>query len=373
MATLEATLLNAANWINQDRDTYVNIQSAGSSSSILHNTSLVYLGQQDISAVWNEFWISRIGLHFDLSELPTGAYITAATLKLDGVGDFSTDNFDITIVEGSFANPPVNADYNNGLNTSFGLINSSAYAAGWNSITVNATGLVYLNNAILAGEVLFFLKSGEDIAISEPTTNEYIAYEGYSGNNPPVLELTYSVFGSDVYPTVVTFPDQGRIDLLTYSVIKGYLEGIDADIVVTTDGDGNIDLVVTAWLTWDGTSEKIAYDDTNSRVTFTTLESTSAITLTGDLVTVDPTITTTGAAVDSTVAVDAQLSDTAYASIKSKITDDELVFSGVSAPAPADDEGDIYMDSTTGDLMLKTRDDGQAGIKTDTLADFSGM
>lgn len=373
MATLSAPLLDTVLWYHAARDTYINIQGASSSALIYHNAGFINVGQRNVSVYWDEFWVFRAGLRFDLSGLPDGAYITGATLKLDGYSDSSAEDFDIVIVGGIFGDPPINDDYDKGLNMDFGSINSSAYAAGWNNITVNATGLIYLNSAILSDQVILFLKSAEDIAISEPTTNEYVAYEGYAGSNAPQLELTYSVTGEEIYPTIPVFPEAGKIDLPMYYVISYYSTSLDSDITLITDGVGNIDLAIDKWITWDGTSEKIAYDNINSRVTLTTLESTSVITLTGDFVTADLTITTTGAAVDSTVAGDAQLSDTAYASIKSKITDDEIVFSAMSAPAPADDEGDIYMDSTTGDLMLKTRDDGQAGVKTDTLADFSAM
>ncbi|GAG15824.1 unnamed protein product, partial [marine sediment metagenome] len=153
MATLSATLLDTVTWYNSARDTYANIQGAVASSNLYHNDTFIMVGQRFVSPYWDEFWVLRSGLRFDLSPLPDGTYITAATLKLDGFGDSSTDNFDITIVGGVFGDPPVHADYNDGLAVSFGSINSSTYAAGWNNITVNAAGLVYLNDAISTGEV----------------------------------------------------------------------------------------------------------------------------------------------------------------------------------------------------------------------------
>jgi len=188
-----------------------------------------------------------------------------------------------------------------------------------------------------------------------------------------VLELTYSDWPNEIYPAVPSFPVTGKIDLETYSTIKNYLEGLDYDLSLVADGDGNLDLTVANYIWWTGTSEQVAYDNATSHVTLTTLEATSGLTLDCDLVTADPSITTTATAVNSTVANDVAISNTGYASIKAKVTDNELVYDAVSAPAPADDEADIYMDSTSGDLTIKTRDDGQAGVKTDILGDFSAM
>ncbi len=373
MATLSVTLLDTVFWFNEARDTYTSVQGASTSISIFHNTITIDVGQRNVTPLWDEFWVFRSGLRFDLSELPGGAYITAATLKLDGDADVSGDDFDITITEGVFDDPPINDDYDNGLDVSFGSINSSAYVGGWNNITVNAAGLTYLNGAIQAGEVRLFLKSGEDIAVSEPATTEYVVYEGFAEANAPQLELTYSITGEGLYPEPISFPVAGKVDLPTYSSINSYMTALDADISLMTDGSGNIDLAIANWITWDGTSEKIAYDDGNSHVTITTLASTSIVALVGDLATVDLTIDTTGSAVNATVGNNVTMSDAVYAGIQSVTVDNEITFSAQALAAAENGQGRLDMDSTEGDLVWAVRDDGQAGAKSDILADFSAM
>lgn len=376
MATFEATLTTSVHFnAGEYNQSYVDVQAAEASSSFAHNSTTLYVGQNytDYGTPGYRMTIYRGALRFDLSDLSINAIVTAAVLKLYGVGDTSTDDFDVTVVGGNLSSSPSAADYSKAESVSYGEKNTSTCStAAWNSITINAAGMTALNEALQERQIELYVRSSEDIAASEPTTAEWYTFRAYDSASSPVLELTYYIFGEDEYPTIPTFPDQGRIDLATYGVIRDYLTGIDADLEVIT-AVGNINLTVDNWITWTGTSEKIAYDDANSRVTFTTLEAASGVTLGGDLVTADLTVTTTGGAVDCTVANDALLSDTAYASIQSGVTDDESVFSAVSAPTPADDEGDIYIDTATGDLMLKTRDDGQTGTKTATLVDYSGI
>ena len=142
---------------------------------------------------------------------------------------------------------------------------------------------------------------------------------------------------------------------------------------MVADDDGNVDLAVANYIWWTGTSEILGYDNGTSHVTMTTLESTSGLTLDCDLVTVDLTVTADVTAVDTTVANDVLTSNAGYVSIKAQVADNEIAFDAVPSDSPADDEADIYLEIATGDLLLKTRDDGQAGIKTDKLGDFSAM
>lgn len=374
MATVSLTLDDTVIWSNSGPQggAYADVQSATASGYMAHNSENITIGQS-LSGFPN-YLVYRSAVRFDISTISQDAVITAATLKLYGFDDDSTDDFDITVVDGSFQTAPLYTDYSKGETTSFGAINSSACSVGaYNDITINADGLAALNTALSTGIIELYLRNNFDIAATAPTTLERYQFRGYDHASQPQLDITYFILGEDVYPTAVSFPLAGSIDLATYSTIKNYLEGIDADLALTTDGDGNVDLAVANYIWWTGTSEILGYDNSTSHVTVTTLEATSGLTLDCDLVTADPTITTTGTAVDSTVATDALLSNTAHASIKAKITDNEIAFDAISAPSPADDEADIYMDSTSGDLVIKTRDDGQAGVKTDLLGDFSGM
>lgn len=337
------------------------------------NETTLLCGQllQVASPQWN---VIRTGITFDLTSLPLNAEITGATLKLYGHADASTDDFLLTLCEVNLSDPQAYTDYAKFETTDFGNLTTVGISiGGLNSIIFNAAGLLHLNTAVQNNSIDIGIRSSKDISDTAPTQFEFVSFKGQNHTNRPVLDITYSDWPNEIYPTVVAFPVTGKIDLATYSIIGNQLTGLDVDLSALADGDGNLDLAVANWITWTATSEKIAYDNGTSHVTVTTLESTSAITIAADLTTADPSITTTATAVDATVTNDAQLSNTAYASIQSKVTDNEVAFSGGSAPSPADDEGDIYMDSTSGDFVIKTRDDGQAGTKTAILGDFSAM
>jgi len=99
------------------------------------------------------------------------------------------------------------------------------------------------------------------------------------------------------------------------------------------------------------------------------------VTVAGDLVSDDVTgedIT----AVDGAIANDLIITYTFTPyndAIKGVAVDNEIVFTGGGIQTPSDNDGMFYMESASGDFFVKTRDEGQAGIKTLILGDFSGM
>jgi len=351
--------------------TYLTAQEAASGG--LWFTQAGWTGQNLHSN--GNYEVYRTILQFDFAGIPPSANITGATLKLFGTDSDPDIDFIFYIVEALLSDPVAYTDYANLQATDFGQFNTTGWNnTGFNIITFNAAGLVYLNAALQTNKVDIGIRSEEDINQSPVATanTEYVKYTGTFSGNAPVLTITYTLW-PDAYPNTVAAPLAGKIDLATYGVINEYMTKFDLEISNVLDADGNIDLAVANWITWTGTSEKIAYDNGTSNVTFTTLETTSVITLDGDLSSVDITGTMNASAVDCTVGGDLGLGAGAYSGIKSKVTDNEVVFSGISAPSPDDDEADIYMDSTSGDFIIKTRDDGQAGVKTDILGDFSAM
>ena len=363
--------LGATAWTN-----YLDARNSDVASSVELDGASLSCGQAKVGGAWTVF---RGGMVFDLSGLPSNANITGVTLKIYGSADLSDTDFVITPGAVVLSSPPVFSDFavakwESSYGT-MGSFNTSGFATvAYNDIALDASGLSYINASLQSGEVKLGLRSSKDYSTSAPTQNEYVTLGGQTeaGDNLPVLEVTFSNWPNEQYPEVLTFPVAGKIDLATLGQLSAYMTALDRDLSAISDPQGNISLAEDKWILWTSTSQKIAYDSGNDWVTFTTLNQVS-LTLDGDLATADLTMSNNAAAVDCTVANDAQLSDTAYATLKSKITDNEVVFSAIAAPTPADDEGDIYMDSTTGDLMLKTRDDGQAGTKTDTLIDFSGL
>ena len=353
---------------------YLAAQGADSAGYMSAAGEIIITGQRRSAAP--HWLVYRGAIRFGLSELPSSANITGAVLKLYGSSDASDDDFLITMVIPDISSPPIYSDYSNFGTASLGSLTTVGFVlAGINSITFNAAGLTYLNSMIQTGEVEIGLLSSKDISQTAPTQDEYVFVAGQGNSNRPVLELTYSDWPNEVYPAVPNFPDVGKVDLGMYGCISNYLTGLDTEISGMTDGDGNIDLAVANYITWDGTSEKIAYDNGNSRVTMTTLHSTSVVTVDGDLTTDDltiKTITGTGTAVNATVAGKAELSNLAYLTSGDSIVDNELVFSAIAAPVTSDLTANIYMDTATGDLMLAIRTI-VGGLKTDTWADFSAI
>ena len=321
----------------------------------------------------DRYYVFRSLMDFEIEGLPDEVIIISAKLRLYSYSDSSDTEFDITIVDGEFVTPHDNSDYDRFNSTSYGTLNTTAWTdAAWNEINFNAAGVAWLQ-AEANGLLSVGVRSSREMSSTEPTGNEHVLADHSLHSNVPELVITYSDFTAAIYPDPISFPTPGKLTLGVYGVIKDYLESLDIDISAIADGNGNIDLAVTKWIFWTGTGEKIAYDNTNSRVTVTTLESTSSITLVADLVTADLTITTTGAAVDSTVANDALLSDTAYASIKSKITDNEVVITGGSSPVQDDHTGALYLEDSSGDLRMRIKDADAGGTKNAILVDFSAI
>jgi len=375
MPTTEATLLQTGFFYHSDLD-YATAQSDVASQLLNVSSDTDDVGQFT-QVLTGLDYIYREAIWFDLIDIPAAASITACTLKVYGSGTDPDDDFIIYLVSGSQVGLPlVPVDYSKLGSADLGQLNTTGWDnAGWNTLTLNAAGLVDINAALQSGMYAIGLRSEEDVNATPPPTPgnlQRVRFDGFAGTNPPVLTITHSTW-PDIYPEVPQFPVTGKIDLPTYSVISSHMTGLDIDLDNVTDASGNIDLAVANWILWTGTGEKIAYDNATGHVTITSLETATPLTLAGDLTSVDLT-TGNVAAVDGTISNELVISTTqGIDAIYSKLADDEVVFSGVSAPSPGDDEGDIYMDSTSGDFIIKTRDDGQAGTKTAILGDFSAM
>jgi len=302
MGTFEQTAEQVSQLYVYGDVSYAAVQAA-SSGTPLSNYATVNIGQ--ILSVWGKYTIHRAGLRFDLADYPAESEITAATLKIYGTDDSSDTNFDITLTDAEVNSPPEAYEYGLFDTTDYGNFATAGFnAAGWNTITFNTAGIALLNAQVQTGQIQIGLRSSRDISATAPSGDEVVTVEGFDNTNQPTLTLTYSEWPNNQWPFDPIFPVQGKVDLATYSVIKSYMEDADVEIEAMTDGSGNIDLAVANWITWTGTSEKIAYDNANSRVTVTTLARDSIIALMGGLTTVDLTIDVTGAAVNATVGND---------------------------------------------------------------------
>jgi len=142
-------------------------------------------------AVW------RDGLYFDTSAL-SGYSVTDASLHLFWVENSSVTDFAVTITNGqpTYPHDPLElGDYNkaNYAVTDGGNVNTSTFsgATGWATITLNATGLTWIDTA---GDTKLFLRSSRDIAGTTPTGNEYVVFASYEygASYRPYLDVTYT-------------------------------------------------------------------------------------------------------------------------------------------------------------------------------------
>lgn len=374
MAAVEATLLYPTDLWNT-APSYASVQSSETSRFVSNSPFSCVTGQAETPT--GTYHVYRTSMWWDILDVPPEASISGCTLQIYGNLPDADDDFILTLVSGALFDPPTAYDYSNIGDTDFGQFNTSGWdTAGYNTITLNADGLVALNAAVKSGIWSLGLRSQEDInatAPPTPTNLQRVVYEvGGGTTNPPILTITYSTWPFE-YPAVPTFPVTGRMDIATYSVIASYLTRIDTVLSDYTSGDGNINIPVANLITWTSTSEELAYDNATSRVTVTSFESTSGLTVAGDLIHDDLTADTISA-VDATVTGDLTCNGIeGLNTVYNLFTDNEVVFSAGGEKSAQDDTCVFYMDLGDGDFIVKTRDDGQGGSKTSVLGDFSGM
>lgn len=167
------------------------------------------LGQTyDYYGPGDEFWqLQRDALFFDTSDIPADAVIVSAVLDFWCFGDYSDNEFDIVIVDGSgLSDPTVKADYGylRDQVISFGSVNTVGIQTDtWTSITLNALGLAAI---VKEGTTKFGLRSSRDIAAIDPKPDppadkyEYLDIDGEPVNPPRLVLVIQTV------PVVTTDP-----------------------------------------------------------------------------------------------------------------------------------------------------------------------
>ncbi len=161
-------------------------------------------GAQELGQIFippNVYRVFRLGAQFDCSALPATFVISDARIELYCHSDNSTQDFDVTIVNGDDLDfPPVAADYGELLDEiiSYGTWNTSLWPGipSYINIELNALGIA----EITAGIVQFGLRSSRDIGSDVPITLEY-GFFGLSTAIPIRLVITYTTF-----PLVQTLP-----------------------------------------------------------------------------------------------------------------------------------------------------------------------
>jgi hypothetical protein len=142
--------------------------------TVVSTTTTFKVGQYFSSP---NYKIERGFVYFDTSAIPDDATITSATLKLYGQTDSSATDFLITIQNGQPTyprDPLVETDYNKTYYSGNGgsLTTVGFSTTGYNNITLNATGLTWINKT---GTTKLCLRSDREIAGTTPTGLEYVA------------------------------------------------------------------------------------------------------------------------------------------------------------------------------------------------------
>jgi hypothetical protein len=146
---------------------------------------------------YNTYQVDRGYVYFDTSSIPDSVEIASATLYLYGQADNSTTDFNISINSGmpTYPTDPLAAtDFNKTYYTDGGgsLTTSGFSIAGYNAITLNSTGLGWINKT---GTTKFCIRSSRDVAATTPTGDEYVtvyATEQTGTANDPYLVVNYS-------------------------------------------------------------------------------------------------------------------------------------------------------------------------------------
>jgi len=185
---------------------------------------------QDYDA--STYTIYKAPMFFDTSALPDSAIVTAATLKLWGIDDYSTANFDLNLYQGLPTcphDPVVSGDYdkdNYDLQEGGSLNTSSWTTSGWNSITLNEDGRSWIDPT---GDTKIIMISYETILQSAPIGHEMVSWADHrDGTHPPELEVTYDYLGV----TVTTTLSSGEYTITTAADgtdLKLYIDGVEQD------------------------------------------------------------------------------------------------------------------------------------------------
>jgi len=209
----QVALADEATFYTTASDGYL-IGANVSSYSAAHDAAIAFSWDSDTSnrlpigqTGQTGFNIYRTALFFDTSSLPDSAVIISANLSLYGYQDSSQTDFDITVVDGSLLNDPIEGgDYGYLLNqtTSGGAFNTSGFSTGgYNDIPLNATGMGWISKT---GMTKFGLRSSRDItAIVPGAIAEEIEVSSYEGGGN-ISKLVVSYDTAPPTPTITPTP-----------------------------------------------------------------------------------------------------------------------------------------------------------------------
>ncbi|HWR27660.1 MAG TPA: M28 family peptidase, partial [Candidatus Thermoplasmatota archaeon] len=187
-----------------------NYQTAWSATtSNLITDPYIVIGQRKAS---NIYMIHRGFVFIDTSSLPANAVIDDSVLSLYKYSDSSTTDFSITIQNGqpTYPHDPLQtSDYNKALYSGDGgKLNTASLVNGYNNISLNSTGLGWINRT---GWTKLCLRSSRDISGIAPTGNEYVTFYSSTQGSATIPKL------------IITYRNQSKIKNTGSTDIKGYL------------------------------------------------------------------------------------------------------------------------------------------------------
>lgn len=185
------------------------------------------------------YFIYRGFFFFDTSAIPDGATIVTATLYLYGQADHSTTDFDLVIRNGQPTYPHDPLAVGDYLYSHYagdgGSFNTSGFSvAGYNAITLNATGLGWISDT---GTTKLAVISSRDIASIAPTGDEYVTVynaEQAGTNNDPYLAVGYLV-DTTVTANGVASGEHVVKTTSDGANLKIYIDGSEEDSTAFTD------------------------------------------------------------------------------------------------------------------------------------------
>lgn len=194
---------NAANWTIRSADMAFRILCEDTSYEVARGNSVGNISQNIIMPIgqkysdnYAQYTISRGALFFDTSNLLAQDNVQSATLQFYVESDDSTTDFEVTIIDGSGCNGPLQTSdyYELWLNTdNLGSVTTVGLSTtGYTTVSLNATGLTKINKD---GFTKIGLRSSRDISGTTPTGDEYISIYMGESVHPPILTVTYLIGG----------------------------------------------------------------------------------------------------------------------------------------------------------------------------------
>jgi hypothetical protein len=244
--------------------------TAASSDAVVKTNTVIEIGQTYSAP---DYGISRGALYFDTSAIPDADTIVSATLFVYCKYDWSGTDFDLTLQSGMPTyphDPMVVADYDKGhYADSGGTLNTSGISTtGYSSISLNATGLGWIN---VTGTTKLVLRSSREIAGTTPTGQEeifiYSSEETGTSKDPYIVIVSVNApaitadAASDIANTTARFnstvsddggescevrfgygtTSQTAVNFLSYDTVTSWVAGYDTSEHPYYDADSLTD------------------------------------------------------------------------------------------------------------------------------------